>query len=161
VPTALRSSWVAAPDDRGHRPVAGRDIVNQIDQRAAIARRARDRGTHLGVRVVGDREERAVEVGRHPAAPFHADPSDPGERREPRGGAGRHDEHVVGPAGDERLDLALADRQRPDHDAPPSGELEQHRESEHQQATVKWCDRNGGDPTGSRLVPWCSSWCSV
>jgi hypothetical protein len=89
-------------------------------------------------RVVGDHEERAGQVWRVPGPPDHHDAVQSLEVVEPisRLGGDHHD--VRGTAGQERFDLALAHRERADHDASPAGELQQHGIAErHQQATVQ------------------------
>jgi hypothetical protein len=86
---------------------------------------------------VGDHEEGAGEIGPRPRAARDGDAVQQLELFQLPGRHGREDQHVCGAPREQRLDLPLAHRQRPDHDAAPVGELEQDREPErHQQATV-------------------------
>jgi hypothetical protein len=86
---------------------------------------------------VCDHEERSGQVGRVPGAAVHHDAVEPLEVVESLRGLGRDHNHIRGAAGQEPFDLALAHRQRADHDASPVLELQQDRIRErHQQATV-------------------------
>jgi hypothetical protein len=134
---ADRDEELASADHRGRRPVAPWDIVNHIDQRSGSAGRFRDARPDGRIGVVCDHEERSGQVGRVPGPAVHDDAVQPLEVVEPIRGLGRDDHHIRGAAGQEPFDLALAHRERADHDASPVRQLQEDRIGErHQQATV-------------------------